>query len=222
MTAPPQPESDNLFDLLGGRRGAIDASIPPLAFGLGWFFGGESIWAGVWAALLSGAVVAGVRLCRGDRPRSVLVGLLAVCVAALIAVRTGRAVDFFLIQVLSNAASALAWAVSIVVRWPLMGVVVGTLLGQRGRWRRDPALLRGYTQASWLWTGSYLLRLGVFLPLYFTDQVLALVAARVALSWPLIAALLAGSWWAIRRCLPPGHPGIRFPQVTPVTPPAAG
>ena len=60
MTPPPQPASDNLFDLLGGRRGAIDASIPPLAFGVGWFLGGESIWIGVWAALLSGAVVAGV------------------------------------------------------------------------------------------------------------------------------------------------------------------
>ncbi|MFX0592228.1 DUF3159 domain-containing protein [Melissospora conviva] len=218
-TPPPQPQSDNLFDLLGGRRGAIDATIPPLAFGVGWFAGGESIWTGVWAALLSGAVVAGLRLYRGDRPRSVLIGLLAVCVAAIIALRTGRAVDFFLIQVLSNAASALAWAVSVVVRWPLMGVVVGSLLRQRGRWRRDPALMRGYTRASWLWTASYLLRLAVFVPLYYAEQVLALVGARVLLSWPLIAALLAGSWWVIRRSLPPGHPGIRHPQTMPVVQP---
>ena len=168
----------------------------------------------MWAALLSGAVVAGLRLHRGDRPRSVLIGLLAVCVAAIIALRTGRAVDFFLLQVLSNAASALAWAVSVVVRWPLMGVVVGSLLRQRGRWRRDPALMRGYTRASWLWTASYLLRLAVFVPLYYAEQVLALVGARVLLSWPLIAALLAGSWWVIRRSLPPEHPGIRHPQVT--------
>src|ERR687896_533023 len=87
---------------------------------------------------LVGAVVAVVRLVRGGRPRAVLFGLLGVAVAALIALYTGRAVDFFLVQIVSNAASALAWAVSIVVRWPLLGLVVGTVLGQRTSWRRDP------------------------------------------------------------------------------------
>ncbi|RAO32751.1 hypothetical protein ONO23_03170 [Micromonospora noduli] len=206
---------ESLTDLLGGRRGAIDATLPPLAFAAGWLLGGESLWGGVGAALVVGAVVAGVRLRRGDRPRSVLIGLLAVCVAALIAVRTGRAENFFLIQVLSNAASALAWTVSIVVRWPLLGVLVGAVLGQRARWRRDPALLRGYGRASWVWTATYLLRLAVFVPLYLGGQVLALVVARVALTWPLVAAALALSWVVLRRSLPAGHPGLRHPVAPP-------
>lgn len=203
--------AESLADLLGGRRGAIDATLPPLAFAAGWLLGGESLGAGVGAAVAVGAVVAGVRLRRGDRPRSVLIGLLAVCVAALIAVRTGRAENFFLIQVLSNAASALAWTVSIVVRWPLLGVLVGAVLGQRARWRRDPALLRGYGRASWVWTATYLLRLAVFVPLFLSGQVLALVVARVALTWPLVASALALSWVVLRRSLPAGHPGLRHP-----------
>ncbi|MFG1837404.1 DUF3159 domain-containing protein [Micromonospora sp. NPDC049175] len=203
--------AESLADLLGGRGGAVDATLPPLAFAAGWLLGGESLWGGIGAALAVGATVAGVRLRRGDRPRSVLVGLLAVCVAALIAVRTGRAEDFFLIQVLSNAASALAWAVSIVVRWPLLGVLVGGVLGQRTRWRRDRALLRGYGRASWVWTATYLVRLAVFVPLYLGGQVLALVVARVALTWPLVAAALAVSWVVLRRSLPAGHPGLRHP-----------
>lgn len=211
--------TESLTDLLGGRRGAVDATLPPVAFAVGWLVGGESIWAGVGAALAVGAVVAGVRLRRGDRPRSVLIGLLAVCVAALIAVRTGRAENFFLIQLLSNAASALAWAVSIAVRWPLLGVLVGAVLGQRSRWRRDPALLRGYGRASWVWTATYVLRVAVFVPLYLSGQVLALVVARVALTWPLVAAALAVSWVVLRRSLPPGHPGLRHPVVEePATP----
>ncbi|MET7962780.1 DUF3159 domain-containing protein [Micromonospora zamorensis] len=206
--------------MLGGRRGAIDATLPPFAFAVGWLLGGESLWGGVGAALAVGAAVAGVRLRRGDRPRSVLIGLLAVCVAALIAVRTGRAENFFLLQVLSNAASALAWAVSIVVRWPLLGVLVGAVLGQRARWRRDPALLRGYGRASWVWTATYVLRVAVFVPLYLGGQVLALVVARVALTWPLVAAALALSWVVLRRSLPAGHPGLRHPvTVDPVAPP---
>jgi hypothetical protein len=43
-----------------------------------------------------------------------------------------------------------------VVRWPLLGLVVAFVLGQRARWRRDPALLRAYMRASWVWVGQYL------------------------------------------------------------------
>ncbi|MDO3703334.1 DUF3159 domain-containing protein [Micromonospora sp. C28SCA-DRY-2] len=204
-----RPES--LADLLGGRRGAVDATLPPVAFAAGWVLGGQSLWAGIGAAVVAGTAVAGWRLRRGDRPRSVLIGLLAVCVAALIALRTGRAEDFFLLQLLSNAASALAWMVSIAVRWPLLGVVVGVALGQRSRWRRDPALLRAYGRGSWVWAASYVVRVAVFLPLYLAGQVLALTVARVALSWPLVATALAVSWVVVRRSLPAGHPGLRHP-----------
>ena len=202
---------DSLVQLLGGRRGAVDATLPPIAFGVGWLLTGRSLSGAVIAALAVGAAVAAWRLRRGDRPRSVLIALLAVCVAALIALRTGRASDFFLLQLLSNAASALAWMLSIAVRWPLLGVVVGAVLGQRARWRRDPALLRAYSRGSWVWVLQYVVRLLVFLPLYYGDQVVALVAARAALTWPLVAACLAVSWWVIRRSLPPGHPGLRHP-----------
>jgi hypothetical protein len=114
--------------------------------------------------------------------------------------------------VVSNAASALAWTASIVVRWPLLGVIVGLVLGQRTRWRRDPALLRAYMRASWVWVGQYLVRLAVFVPLYLADQPVALGVARVALTWPLVALCLAASWWVLRRALPSDHPGLRHPS----------
>ncbi|MEV0156264.1 DUF3159 domain-containing protein [Micromonospora sp. NPDC050686] len=217
-TEPGPPES--LADLLGGRRGAADATLPPVAFAVGWLAAG--LWGGVTAAVLTAGGLAGWRLRRGDRPRAVLIGLLAVCVAALIALRTGRASDFFLIQLVSNAASALAWLVSIALRWPLLGVVVGAALGQRGRWRRDPALLRAYARGSWIWAATYLLRLAVFVPLWLAGQVLGLVVVRVALTWPLVAAALGVSWWVIRRSLPAGHPGLRHPVPAATAGPGAG
>lgn len=210
-TADRRPES--LAQLLGGRRGALDATVPPVAFVGAWLATGESVLAGVLAALGAAGAVAGWRLYRGARPRAVLVGLLMVCLAALIVLRTGRAADFFLLQVAANLASALAWLVSIAVRWPLLGVVVGLVLGQKAAWRRDPALLRGYGRGSWVWVGQFLLRLAVFAPLWMAGQVVALGLARVALSWPLVAACLAVSWWVVRRSLPPGHPGLRHPMV---------
>ena len=204
-----QPET--LAELLNGRRAAIDATVPAAGFLTGWLAAGHSIGVGAAAAVAAAAGVSVWRLRHGDRPRAVLLGLLGVCVAALIALRTGRAEDFFLLQLFSNAASALAWAVSIVLRWPLLGVVVGTMLGQRTRWRRDRALLRAYSRGSWVWVLQYLLRLAVFLPLYAAGQVVALGVARIALTWPLVAACLAVSWWVIRRNLPADHPGLRHP-----------
>ncbi|WP_051167418.1 DUF3159 domain-containing protein [Actinoplanes sp. N902-109] len=204
-------DGESLAELLGGRRAAVDATVPPVVFVAGWLAGGRSIWVGAAAAVVAAAVVGVVRLRGGDKPRAVLIGLLGVCVAALIALRTGRAEDFFLLQIVSNAASALAWAVSIVIRWPLLGVIVGAVLGQRTRWRKDPSLLRAYRQGSWVWVLQYLVRLAVFVPLWAAHAVVALGVARGVLTWPLVAACLAGSWWVIRRSLPAGHPGLRHP-----------
>lgn len=195
--------------MLGGRWAALDATAPAVAFVAGWLISGRSLGWGAGAALVTGAVVAVVRGHRGDRPLAALLGLLGVSVAALIALYTGRAADFFLVQLLSNVASALVWAVSVLVRWPLLGVIVGGMLGQRTSWRRDPALLRAYSLASWVWVGQYLIRIAVFTPLWMTGAVVALGAARVALSWPLIAACVAVSGAVLIRALPANHPGLR-------------
>ncbi|EHR63381.1 DUF3159 domain-containing protein [Saccharomonospora cyanea] len=203
---------ESLASLLGGRKGALDASLPPVAFGIGWFAGGSSIGWGAAAAVAVSIVVGAVRIVRGGRAGAVLVSLAAVVVAALIALYTGRAVDFFLPQLLSNVASALAWAVSIVVRWPLLGVVVGFVLGQRTRWRSDPALVRAYSRASWVWVAQYLIRVVVFGALWTADAVVALSVARVVLSWPLVLATLVVSGWVLYRCLPDDHPGLRHPS----------
>jgi Protein of unknown function (DUF3159) len=222
MTREPDVSGSSLTDVLGGRTGALDAGIPAVAFVTAWAVAGVvapsgdgSSTAGVlWgagAAFAAGVVLAGVRLARGRRPAGVALGLLGVVVAALVVLYTGRAADFFLLQIASNAASALAWVASIAVRWPLLGVVVGLALGQKTRWRADPDLLRGYSRASWVWVAQYLVRLAVFIPLYRADQVVALGIAR-ALTWVPVLVCVALSWPAMRTALPDGHPGIRYPR----------
>jgi ABC-type long-subunit fatty acid transport system fused permease/ATPase subunit len=131
--------------------------------------------------------------------------------AALIALHTGHAEDFFLIQLLSNVGSALLWATSIVIRWPLLGVAVGLVLGQKAKWRQDPVLLRAYSRASWVWVfGQYALRVLVYGTLWWSGQVVALGVARTVLSWPLVALTVATSGWVLYRALPDNHPGLRL------------
>jgi Protein of unknown function (DUF3159) len=208
-----QTRPESLSQLLGGGRAAIDATIPVVAFAVGWYASGRSVLWGSGVAVAAALVVAVWRARRGARPRAVLLGVLGVCAAAALASYTGRAEDFFLFRIFSNAASALAWAVSIVVRWPLLGVVVGTALGQKTRWRRDPALLRAYGRASWVWVLQYLIRIAAFVPLWGIGEVAGLTWAQVLLSWPLVAAVIAVSGVVLWRSLPPGHPGLRHPVV---------
>ncbi|MGW4212731.1 DUF3159 domain-containing protein [Lentzea sp. NPDC004789] len=203
---------ESLASLLGGRSGAVDASLPPLAFVAGWLLWSHSIGAGAVAAVLCGVAIGVIRFVRGEKPRAVVLSVLLVVAAALVALYTGRVEDFFLIQLLSNVASALAWAGSIAVRWPLLGVVVGTLLGQKTRWRRDPALLRAYSVASWAWVGQYVLRVAVFTPLWLDAQIFWLAGLRVALSWPLQIVCVLVSGWLLKRALPADHPGFRHPR----------
>lgn len=210
-------ERNPLVELLGGVGPAVDATLPSVAFVAGWLGVDAVGWhqpvlAGGLAAVLVAATVALWRWRRGERPRAVTVGLLVAVAAAVLALYTGRAQDFFLPRIAANAASLAAWLVSIAVRWPLLGLVVGAVTGKPTLWRRDPALLRGYSRASWVWVGQYSLRLVVLLPLWATDQLVALGVAQIVLTWPLVLVCVAASWPLIRSALPPGHPGIRAPQ----------
>lgn len=214
-----EPRQLPLRELLGGRRGAVDASVPPAVFVVAWLVSGRSIGWAAAAAIAVGVAVGGWRLARGGRVTASVASVAGVTLGAYVALRTGRAEDFFLVQMLSNVGSALAWAVSILVRWPLLGVVVGLLLGQKTRWRRDPELRRGYGLASWVWVlGQYTLRVLVFGALWWSGWVVALGVARVALSWPLVAATVAVSAVVLRRALPADHPGLRHPRTEPVEP----
>jgi hypothetical protein len=204
--------AESLSALLGGRRAALDATLGPLAFGVGYVVGGSSVMLGVSVAMLVSVLLAWWRLRAGDRPRAVLVGLLGVALGAVIALYTGEGVNYFLPRLVTNVLSALAWMVSIALRWPLLGVVVGTLLGQKGRWRHDPDLLRAYSRASWAWVGQYTVRIVVFTPLWWLGQTEALAIAGTVLTWPLVAVCVSASWWVIRRTLPADHPGLRHPR----------
>ncbi|MEU6859564.1 DUF3159 domain-containing protein [Glycomyces sp. NPDC046736] len=206
---------DTLVSLLGGKRGAFDATAPLVVFILTWLLTGNSIAWGAAAALASAVAIASIRLAQRQKPRAVILGLLSVAVACLIVLYTGRAQDILLPRIVSNAASALVWAGFIVFRRPLLGLIVGALLGQKTHWRRDPDLLRAYSLASWAWVAMYTLRVAVFTPFWNSDEeAFAVVAGgllQVLLSWPLLILCLIVSGWIIKATLPPNHPGLRHP-----------
>lgn len=208
---PAKADSALLGTLIGGPRGAVESILPPLAF-VSVFVATTSIGWAVGTALVLALIFAGWRIAEGRRPTRAVSALLIVAISAYIAVKTDSAVAFFWPRVLVNLISALAFAVSILIRWPLLGVIVGPIVGTRMRWRRDPALVSAYGKASWLWVALCLIRAAVLFPL-IEENLLWGLAITGAIFYGLVALTVYLSWRVIRRSLPPDHPGIRHPRI---------
>ena len=68
-------------------------------------------------------------------------------------------------------------------------------------WRKDPALVRRYAQASWIWVALFGLRLLVQVPLFYADQFVALGTARLIMGVPLWALVLYLTWLLVRGAI---------------------
>ena len=65
-------------------------------------------------------------------------------------------------------------------------------------WRKDPALLRIYSRASWIWVAVFVVRLAVQLPLYLADELVALGVAKTAMGFPIFALAVWLSYLVLR------------------------
>lgn len=193
-----EKEEINLLDELGGPQGIADSSIPGLAFVIAYTVTGQRLGLAAGIAVGIALVIALIRVVRGERARYAASGFLGVALAAFIATRTGKAENFFLPGLFFNAGYALAYAVSIAIRWPLMGVFIGPLIGEGMNWRQDPARIKLFNRISWLWVGTFLLRLTVQLPLYFSGALVALGVAKTAMGLPIFALAIYLSYLMLR------------------------
>jgi hypothetical protein len=151
------------------------------------------------AALATAAAVAVWRLVRKQALMPAVSGFFAVGIGAFIAYRTGEARGFYLPGLLYSAVLGLAFLVSVLVRWPLAGVIWHGINGHGHGWRKDPRLLRAYTWASVLWTVVFAARLVVQGWLYNADEETWLGVARLAMGYPLFGVAIVGTVLAVRR-----------------------
>jgi len=188
----------SIADAVGGPLGVAESALPAAAYVLTYTVSGQDTTVALIIAVGLGVLFGVARLIRGQTVQFALAGIAGLALSAYVVSRTGRAEDFFLPGLLANAGYALAYLISIVVRWPLLGVVIAIASNRGMEWRQDPARVRAYSRASWVWVGLFSLRLAVQLPLYLTGAVVALGVTRVAMGVPLFVVGIWLSWLVLR------------------------
>ncbi|WP_025132843.1 DUF3159 domain-containing protein [Leucobacter sp. PH1c] len=190
--------AESVLAAIGGWRGVAETLLPSLLF-LGIYVPTQDARL---AAIIPGAlalVLFVVRLIRRETPVSALSGMLGVGIAVVITLVTGRGVDYFVWGFVINAAWSLGLLISLLVGWPAIGLAIGFTRGNFRAWRRDLRLRRAATLLTLLWLAMFVARLAVQLPMYLSEQVAALGTARIVMGTPLFAAVIAVTWFAVRR-----------------------
>jgi hypothetical protein len=217
---------------LGGARGMVEAAVPTIAFTV-LFLTTHNLNLAVLVSVAVAAVLLVVRLLHRSSVKFVVNSLVGIGIGALFAWRAARhggsagdqALAYFLPGLLYNAVYAVLLVVSIVVRWPLVGFIVGSVTGDPTEWHRDARVVRLCSRLTWLLAAPCLIRVVVQGPIYLAgrngwwDQdsaVAALAASKLVMGWPLQIAALATMAWLLSRNNTP----MEQPPAVPPAPPA--
>ena len=183
---------------LGGKRGLIDSGLPSLLFLIA-FNVSHKLNFSIVAALILSALLTVMRLVKRETLQHAISGLVGIAICALLARHSGKAKDFYLPGLITNVGYGILYSFLNLIGWPIMGLILGPLLGENLHWRKDPARRAAYMRAGWLWVALFIARLAVQYPLYRSNQINALGTARLIMGYPLFIAAGWGTWQILRK-----------------------
>lgn len=201
-----------LSKALGGKRGMVEAAVPTLVFTLTYMIGQElrlALGLGIGAAVLLGIV----RLVQRSSLQFVANSLFGIAIAAVFALRSGDAEDAFLPGIIYNAGYAVVLALTVLIRWPAVGLLIGGVTGDPTGWRKNPAVVKLSSRLTWLLVLPCVIRVAIQFPLWAAESsgaadVFGLLGfSKIALGWPLQVAALAVMVWLLTRGRTPMGPG---------------
>lgn len=185
-----------ILEQMGGVSGLIYSSLPVLVFvPVSTYLG---LVPAIGAALAVAAVILVWRLIRRDTLQPAISGFIGVGVSALIAWFVGASKGYFLLGIWSSLLYAAVFAVSILIRRPIVGYVWTWANGRDRRWRSVRRALYAFDLATFTWVLVFGARFLVQNRLYDTDQTGLLGVARIAMGWPLTAVAALVTYLAIR------------------------
>jgi Protein of unknown function (DUF3159) len=181
---------------LGGVSGVFYSSLPVVSFVVvSGFFG---LLPAIGSALGVAALVLLWRLMRRESIQPAFSGFIGVAVCALIAYMVGQSKGYFLLGIWMSLLFAVIFAVSIVVRRPVVGYAWSWASGRDRGWRGVPRAVYAFDIASACWMLVFAARFVVQRLLYDADQTGWLGVARIGMGWPLTAVAALATYAAIK------------------------
>jgi hypothetical protein len=177
-------EKELLNKAIGGWRGLIDSALPSSLFILIFVFQ-KNLNNALIASLVLGGVLLIIRLFERKSLTQVFSGFIGLSISVFLTWRTKDASNFFLTGIVTNGIYGLFLLISVLIRKPLIGYLVGSLVGDTSGWLKHPLLVRAYTTVTWLWVAVFGLRLLVQIPLYLNDNIALLGTVKIFMGWPL-------------------------------------
>jgi hypothetical protein len=196
----------SIQEAIGGWRGLIEAVAPGLVFVLAYRVAGGYVWPTAAAGAMILAMVI-VRVIRREPITHALGGVFGVALGALWAWRAGDAREYFVPGYWMTGGLVAGLALSMIVRWPAVGIVVGIVRGWGTRWRADKAAMKAFQAATLAYLAFQLVRLAIQVWLYNGGaDADVLGTARLILGVPYFVVSLAAIWLMVRRVELPQEP----------------
>jgi hypothetical protein len=191
------PNARALLGAIGGIRGILESVLPGIAF-LVLYLTTHNTLIAVVVPIVLAVIFIVVRAVRRSPVNSAIAGAVLLAFSAILTLTTHDAKTNFVPGIIINIVCVVVLLVSLIARWPLIGVFVGLLFGDPTGWRAEPARRRILTIATWLWVALFAIRLALEVPLYLADNVAALGIVRLITSVPLYALVLWITWILVR------------------------
>jgi hypothetical protein len=189
---------NSVLGAIGGWLGIVESILPALVFVTILSLTKNTVAAVVSAVSISAFFLI-LQIIRKKPLTQAIAGAIGIGISAFLPLREGgQAADYFVQGFFTNAIYASVLLISVIVRWPIVGLLVGALLGDVKAWRSDKPLARRYQIATFLWIGLFSARLLVQVPLYFAGQTELLGIFRIAMGVPLYALCIWFTWLLIR------------------------
>jgi hypothetical protein len=185
-----------LLEQMGGISGLIYSSLPILVFVPVSSLAG--LMPAIFAALGVATLILIWRLIRKDSLQPAFSGFFAVGVSALIAYLVGESKGYFLLGIWSSLLYAAVFAISVLIRRPVVGYVWGWVNQHDRGWRKVRKAVFAFDVATVTWVVVFGARFVVQNHLYDADQTGLLGVARIAMGWPLTGVAALVTYLAIR------------------------
>jgi hypothetical protein len=185
-------------EAIGGWRGLAEAVAPGAVFVAAFL-----IWGGyripVVASVAIVVVLVVARLVQRTPVTQALGGLFGVLLGAIWAWRAGDANEYFVPGFWYTGAYTVGLTITMALRWPAVGIVVGLLKGWSTHWRSDKRAMRRFQAATGFYVGTQIVKLAIQVPLYLAGATAALGTAKLVLGVPWFAVALFVMWSMVRN-----------------------